>query len=256
VNWNRRTSSTSEPTSARRVVVFGQTLIAACLAFYLDLPISRSMVQGQALASAPAAGPDSEGGVSRAAIPQRALRSIHRLLQLIEDFGRPPAVIAVSLAILLCAGSRRGVAFRIAAVGLIPGIAVDVLKLCVARTRPRNFDFQGNVFDTFQGLFPGTKGGYPLQSWPSGHSAVAVGFALALAAVFPRGRWLFVALAGLVMLQRIESCAHFPSDTLFSAAVAYAIFMVIFGRGPIGRWFERLESRWAVEPAEGIRQED
>ena len=171
-------------------------VIAAVLALGLDLPVSQAMVRNHVLGS------------------------LHQFLESMEPFGQPPAVVAVSLAVLFCAGARRGVGFRIAATALLSGLAIDVLKLGIARTRPRDFDFQGSVLNTFHGFFPGANGGYSLQSWPSGHSAVAVGFALALTAIFPRGRCLFTALAGLVMLQRIETGAHYLSDTLTSAAVA------------------------------------
>jgi membrane-associated phospholipid phosphatase len=120
---------------------------------------------------------------------------------------------------------------------------VDLLKLCVARVRPRHFDFQGSVFDTFSDLLPGSGGGSHVQSWPSGHTATAVGFCLALSAVFPQGKWLFRALAALVALQRIESGAHYLSDTLFAAGVAYVVHLVVFGSGPVGRRFDRIETR-------------
>jgi membrane-associated phospholipid phosphatase len=211
------TATASWPLSAFALIV-----LAGLSALVVDLPLSRAMVEGQ------------------------ALRPLHDVLNSIEPFGRPPAVIAVALAVLSCGGARRGAGFRIVAGALVPGLIVDILKLCVARVRPRHFnDFQGAVFNTFSGAFPGIGAGSEMQSWPSGHTAVAVGFCLALSAVFPNGRWLFRILAALVALQRIESGAHYLSDTLFAAAIAYAVIAVVFGRGPIGRWFDRVESRWA-----------
>jgi membrane-associated phospholipid phosphatase len=202
---------------------FALILLAGLAALSVDLPLSRAMVEGQ------------------------SLRPLHHALNSIEPFGRPPAVIAVALAMLSCGGVRRGAGFRIVAGGLMPGLIVDILKLCVARVRPRYVsDFHGAVFNTFSGAFPGTGAGSEMQSWPSGHTAVAVGFCLALSAVFPKGRWLFRVLAALVALQRIESGAHYLSDTLFAAAIAYAVFAVVFGGGPIGRWFDRVEARWAT----------
>ncbi|MGE5193055.1 MAG: phosphatase PAP2 family protein [Deltaproteobacteria bacterium] len=192
------------------------------LAFAIDVPLSRAMVHGQ------------------------ALKSLHRFLETIEPFGQPPAVIAVSLAVLLCGGVRRGAGFRIAAGALLSGLTVLLLKMCVARVRPRHFDFQGTVFDTFSGLLPGSGGSSHIQSWPSGHTATAVGFCLALSAVFPKGRWLFQILAALVALQRIESGAHYLSDTLFAASVAYVVHLLVFGPGLVGRWFDRIEVRWAA----------
>jgi undecaprenyl-diphosphatase len=220
-------SSVSLPADLSRTALrpwsaFGLIVLAGLSALAIDLPLSQVMVERQ------------------------VLRPLHDVLNSIEPFGQPPAVIVVSLAVLSCGGARRGAGFRIVAGAVAPGLIVDILKLCVARVRPRHFnDFHGAVLNTFSGAFPGTRAGSEMQSWPSGHTAVAVGFCLALSAVFPKGRWLFRVLAALVALQRIESGAHYLSDTLFAAAIAYAVFAVVFGRGPIGRWFDRVESRWA-----------
>ncbi len=211
--------SHNSPSPTRQWGAFLFLVLAGILALPIDVPLSRAMVQGQ------------------------ALNWLHRFLEMIEPFGQPPAVIAVSLAVLLCGGTRRGAAFRIAAGALLSGLAVDLLKMCVARIRPRHFDFQGTVFDTFSGLLPGMATDSQIQSWPSGHTATAVGFCLALSAVFPPGRWLFRLLAALVALQRIESGAHYLSDTLFAAGVAYVVHIAVFGSGPLGRLFDRIEAR-------------
>jgi membrane-associated phospholipid phosphatase len=174
----------------------------------------------------------------------RCRGTIHSVLEAIEPFGRPPAVISVSLAVWLFTGPRRGVSLRILVGALGSGLCVDVLKMIVARVRPRNFDFQGTAADTFHSFLPGPFGSSQLQSWPSGHTATAVGFCLALSTVFPRGSPLFISMAALVALQRIESCAHFLSDTLFAAALAYGLWIVVFGSGRFGQVFARFES-WA-----------
>ena len=192
---------------------------AGMVSLAIDIPLSRAMVQGE------------------------ALLSLHGFLESFEPFGRPAIVIAVSLAVLLCGSARRGAGLRIAAGALLSGLTVDLLKLCVARVRPRSFDFQGTVFDTFSGLLPSPIAGSDLQSWPSGHTATAVGFCLALSAVFPDGRWLFRTVAALVALQRIESGAHYLSDTVFAASVAFVVYLGVFGAGPIGRLFDRIEAR-------------
>jgi membrane-associated phospholipid phosphatase len=199
-----------------------------CLAFAIDLPLSRFMVAEQ--------WPQPWQGLRR---------TIHDFLGAIEPFGQPPAVIAVSWAVLLCVGRRRGVAFRILAGALSAGLLADLLKLLLARLRPHAFHFEGSVLDTFHGILPGVTGTSHTQSWPSAHTATAVGFCLALSSVFPRGRLLFVSLAIGVALQRIETAAHFLSDTLFGAAVGCAVWILVFGRGHVGRWFDRLEAKWA-----------
>jgi membrane-associated phospholipid phosphatase len=198
-----------------------------CLAFAVDLPISRLMVAEQ--------WPQ----------PWQGLRpTIHGFLDAIEPFGQPSAVIAVSCAVFLCAGRRRGIAFRILAGALLAGLTADLLKLFLARLRPHAFHFEDSVLDTFQDFLPGATGTSQTQSWPSAHTATAVGFCLALSTVFPSGRPLFILLAIGVALQRIECAAHFLSDTLFGAAVGCGVWVIVFGPGRVGQWFERIEAKF------------
>lgn len=207
-------------------LVWGLFVVAGILAMGIDVTLSHVMVHGHAIHW------------------QGPLRErVHDFLVSMEPFGQPPAVITVSLAILLCGGRRRRAAFRIAGAPILASLTCNAIKLCVARVRPRHFDFGGTVLDTFRGIFWGTGGGSAHQSFPSGHTTLAVAFCLALSAVFPRGRWLFATLALLVALQRIECGAHYLSDTLFAASLAYVVHRAVFGNGPLGRWFDRLESK-------------
>ncbi len=89
--------------------------------------------------------------------------------------------------------------------------------MLVARTRPLAFDFHHDVWATFGRWLPATS---VAQSFPSGHTATAAGLALGLAAMYPKGRWLFLLLAVLVGCQRIECGAHFLSDVLCGAAAS------------------------------------
>src|SRR5262249_53489426 len=87
------------PTATRPWVTFGLFVVAGLLALVIDVPLSRAIVQ------------------------DHALQWLHRFLEMIEPFGQPPAVIAVSLAVLLCGDARRGSGFRIAAGALLSGLA-------------------------------------------------------------------------------------------------------------------------------------
>lgn len=106
---------------------------------------------------------------------------------------------------------------------LAGAIGTDLVKLCVARVRPRAADFavQASVWDSFSEVFVATAAGSRsnIQSFPSGHSAMAAGFAAALAWRYPRGRRFFAIFALMAMAQRVLSSAHFPSDTCFGAAL-------------------------------------
>ncbi|MBS0263201.1 MAG: phosphatase PAP2 family protein [Planctomycetes bacterium] len=213
---------------ARRWTPVALLLLLAGMALLIDLDISRHMV-------------DQDWAQPW----QRIRKVVHNVLEAVEPFGQPTAVICVSLAIVFCAGPKRGAGFRIAAGALCSGLFADLLKTTVARVRPRNFDFAGTVTSTFRNFLPGSGGGSPIQSWPSAHTAMAVGFCLALSSVFPRGRVLFYTLAAMVAMQRIETGAHYLSDTLSGAAVGYAVWMIVFVQGPIARYFDADEIRWA-----------
>ena len=97
------------------------------------------------------------------------------------------------------------------------GMLANLLKLCLPRTRPRDFDLvSGSVWQTFHRATENVKA---MQSFPSSHTATAVGLAMILAALYPRGRYLFWILAALVGMQRVATNAHFPSDVCAGAAV-------------------------------------
>jgi membrane-associated phospholipid phosphatase len=103
------------------------------------------------------------------------------------------------------------------------GLLVDAIKLMVTRVRPRAADLasQASVLGTFgdAALRAVATSRSDFHSFPSGHAAVAAGFAAALAWRYPRGRWLFIAVAVSAALQRIVTSAHYPSDVCFGAAL-------------------------------------
>jgi membrane-associated phospholipid phosphatase len=128
---------------------------------------------------------------------------------------------------------RRRQVPRLLACVLLPGLVNLLLKQTVARFRPTQF-VQGqaislpeSAWDTFAGwtaaLPPDGFEHAPnhvLQSFGSGHTAVAVGLAIGLTWMYPRGGWVFFLVAALAAAQRIDSGAHFVSDTLVAAAIA------------------------------------
>ena len=106
------------------------------------------------------------------------------------------------------------------------GLLTDLIKLIVDRVRPRAADFalHASVWDTFRASVIETVTGSHsnVNSFPSGHSAMAAGLAATLAWRYPRGRWFFATFAAMAAAQRILSSAHFPSDTCFGAALGLA----------------------------------
>ena len=143
---------------------------------------------------------------------------------------------------------RRLLLPRLLAGALGAGLCANVMKLVTARIRPRFLELETSVFDTFTGWLPMV---FPMDgrsasdskwlSFPSGHTAVAVAFAIGLARIYPRGRWLFGLIALLAACQRLEVGAHYVSDTLAAAAIG-SLFMIAVGDPNfLGRWFDRIE---------------
>lgn len=179
--------------------------------------------------------------LARALHKDKALHRLHGFLESIEPFGQPTAIVMTALAIALCDVRRRRLMPRLLVASLGAGLTADFVKLFVSRTRPHHHDLAGSVLASFQQLIPGLGVGSRFQSFPSAHTATAVGFCLALSTLFPQGSRLFVAAAGLVALQRVEAGAHFLSDTCWGAAVGYAVCLLVFHRDLLGTWFDRKE---------------
>lgn len=138
---------------------------------------------------------------------------------------------------------------RLLTCAFAPGIAANIVKLLVARLRPREFAAD-QVWDSFLGFFPSvwpvesySRFDSRLQSFPSSHTAVAVGLAIGLASMYPRGRYLFFLFAVLAALQRVECSAHFLSDAVAGAAIGCLMGSVCVGRGPLSQVFDRFEGR-------------
>jgi membrane-associated phospholipid phosphatase len=173
--------------------------------------------------------------------------AIHDLVSLAEVFAHGVGAACILLtAYVLDVAQRRRMPRIIAAVAAA-GLSADVIKVLVGRMRPRALAVD-QVWDSFAGWFPmfcpEIRQGVSVsncQSFPSGHATVATALAIGLCVLYPRGRWLFVGFAVLASMQRIESSAHYVSDTLAGAALACLVCAACLDRHGIGRWFARWE---------------
>ena len=148
-----------------------------------------------------------------------------------ESFGNAAGALLITLTIFVLAPQYRRKVPTILCAALGSGITSQALKVFVTRTRPRDLPADLASFrDTFDWPFVMTTENIRFRSFPSSHTATAVGLAVALAWCFPRGRWLFAGLATLVAGQRVEIRAHFPSDVLFGAAVGWVFAHVCLQR--------------------------
>jgi len=176
---------------------------------------------------------------------------LRKLLTLSEVFAHGLGVTAVLMAVWAVAVDQRRKLLRVACCAIIPGTIVSLSKVLVARHRPHSFtELPDRVSATFEGILPALQRhnwaatfDSDLQSMPSGHSATAVGLAIGLSWLFPKGKWCFVGFAALAICQRLDSGAHFPSDTFIGAAVACLIAGRYLTTGWESRLFRRFENR-------------
>jgi membrane-associated phospholipid phosphatase len=177
--------------------------------------------------------------------------NLGKLINLAEVFGHGLGVACLLLTAYVLDVQQRGRLVRVLTCAFGAGLLSDLLKLCVRRLRPRavNWDQIHGVGETFVGWCPWatadqlgqTMSQSDLQSFPSAHVATAVGLAIGLGWLYPRGRWLFAGYAVLVAVQRLQTSSHFLSDTLGGAAVACLVAGLCFTPQVFGQAFERFE---------------
>ena len=110
--------------------------------------------------------------------------------------------------------------FIFAAVAL-SGIAANVVKLTVARYRPKLFFEKGLYgFDFF-------NVGYEYNSFPSGHVVTIFSMAAAMSLFWPKYRMYFFVVAFVVALSRIVLTAHFVSDVIAGAFIGYLTVLLL-----------------------------
>jgi membrane-associated phospholipid phosphatase len=161
-----------------------------------------------------------------------------------EVFGNGATIPFFLAAVWMLDPARRRMLPRLACASWGSGIVANLVKLCVTRQRPyRWLDVgSGGIGEQFGGWFPLAGNQSMNQSFPSAHTATAVGLAFGLAALYPRGGKLFGLLAGLVAFQRFAGDMHFVSDTLFASGLAMLTCLALYRLPICVRTFERFEA--------------
>jgi undecaprenyl-diphosphatase len=193
-------------------------LLALCGAFAVDQPVARLMAN--------------------------ASPATLKIFGVITWFGQggvilyPAAAVSlVAACVLRLAPDRRAEARMlltraavIFAVVAAAGLVNDALKILFGRARPYLWlagDHSGFTFLRYGAKF---------ASFPSGHTATSVAAAVVLTALFPKGRWFFLAFALVIGLSRIVLDAHYVSDVVAGAAVGGAIALKMLDRMNKSGW--------------------
>lgn len=149
------------------------------------------------------------------------------VLNRLEPFGHGFGAALILISIGVCAPHRWRSVGRVAACAVSAGLAVEVVKLLIFRTRPRELAAGIDSVARRAQALPHWNTELILdthhQSFPSAHTAVAFALAFGLSQLFPKGRVVFYTCAALVGMQRMVDGRHFASDVLFGAAVGIAV---------------------------------
>lgn len=95
----------------------------------------------------------------------------------------------------------------------LPGLFTAIVKRLIGRARPY-MDVHGNPFTYLP--FDGRS---EYASLPSGHATTVAAAAMAIGAIWPRGRPLMWLYALTIMVSRVIVLAHHPSDVIAGALV-------------------------------------
>lgn len=155
-----------------------------------------------------------------ASLPGEFRRAIH----LSEAFAHGSGVLMILGTLFFALPEHRKSLGIVALCAFGAGILADGIKLLIPRIRPLYVDhsiesgldtFLPFLITPFQSL--DTLDPHAIQSFPSAHTATAVGLAWGLSYFFPRGMPAFFTLAALASFQRFFFGAHWPSDIFASA---------------------------------------
>ena len=149
----------------------------------------------------------------------RALADMHtpwldepmRRISDFANFSKPWFLTAAAMAAVGGPQGRRAALTGVAAIGATSLLVNQPMKLAGERRRPQRTEW--GVPETRWVGMPSSA------SFPSGHSASAAAFCVAVSAVAPQARWPLRAAAAVVGFSRVYTGVHYPGDVLVGAAV-------------------------------------
>lgn len=141
--------------------------------------------------------------------------ALHRTLSAVEKAAERSKLwcgAAVAMATLGGPRGRRAATAGLTAVALTQLVSNAVCKQLADRPRPPKEWFPHDEAEDRPDS----------SSFPSGHTAAAVAFTAAVAAIWPPVGAVCAVPAALVAVERVQSGAHYPSDVAAGAAIGAA----------------------------------
>jgi len=190
-----------------------------------------------------------DGPISNYALNHSHKGLLGEFLALAEPFGNGLSVAVIAILIYRLDLERRRYLPRFLCMVAGAAMAANTMKLCVARWRPLTDEWDpANPLRSLAEWWPLFDSPSAAQSFPSAHTATAVGLAIALCWLYPRGRLVFVAAPVFVALQRIAWGSHFASDVCVGAAAGWIVADSLLRSNIAARVFARWETRpWLDE---------
>jgi membrane-associated phospholipid phosphatase len=152
------------------------------------------------------------------AVAQLHLPLLDTPLKLVSDFAnfsKPWFLVSGVLALFGGSQGRSAALTGLAAIGAASLVVNQPMKLAGARIRPDRDEFA--VLQQRRVRMPSSR------SFPSGHSASAAAFAVAVGDVLPTLRLPLDAAASVVAFSRVYTGVHYPGDVLVGASVGALI---------------------------------
>ncbi len=217
-------------------------LIAVTLVFLLnkyDAPVNTWLTGSPATATQPAI----------AGIIERLPGDVRRELHAWQQFGQGTSIVVTIILIWMLDPKNRPRLFDLGVILALVGLLSTAGKMLIGRPRPKYNDPE-RFIGPF-GMYPvEQKGGTPilahawemgkgissdLWSMPSSHTAFAAAFASFLATLYPRVKWLMLALAAIVAFGRLIFDAHYPTDVIVGGIIGWSAATIVAQARPISR---------------------
>ena len=171
---------------------------------------------------------------------------LRSLVHKTEFFGHAYGIIGIAFTIYLLCDDRRRQLPRLLCTSLSAGLACNLVKMSLHRTRPVDYVFSSDD-PTFLGLsFLHAETISEIfrsefHSFPSAHSATAIAFAMVLGAMFPKASKWFLFLAIMVAISRFDGGAHFVSDTFVGGVIGYLVAWRMMSNSAVSKRFSAFE---------------
>ncbi|MGN6367210.1 MAG: phosphatase PAP2 family protein [Phycisphaerae bacterium] len=137
--------------------------------------------------------------------------------RLFRDLGEPELTVVLLATVILLDRRRWKAGVMLLAGTGAAGLLGALIRMTGGRYRPIETG-GANTWSFLRGFHEGRD-----LSWPSGHSTLAFATAAVLTYLCPRGRWLFIVLAGGCAVARVVMQAHFWSDAIFGSVLGWTV---------------------------------